>query len=675
MATGWWRGLPRLDWVIRRARAGPRAGDGKADRRRRGDEKPVDSKPATSQAAGDEAADHETAELTAAYWRAYDQRMATVKFSDVARRFPALIGQAMRLGWQASRGDTVATVVLNVASGVFGGYALFATTGVLQALFAAGPTPHRVRAAIPSLVLVAAATALRSGVSTAAGWAQSRLEPQVDQIVEVQVYDLATQVDLTAFDDPDFHDRMQRAENRGTNAAQQLVNDVINCLTAFAGLASAAVVVGVLQPILLAVLLVAQLPGAWAAVRSARIDYLTRFALIDSYRRKWVLAGLITDRRTAAELRSFTMRTFLVARVARLAAYARQAELRAARQQMQTKVIGSSLGGIATTGVYVVLGALLWTGLLALSVAGTAVLAIRSAAGSLQQLLYSVNQCYEDGLYFSDYVAFCDDARSRIPEPGDAAAPEAFTRITASGVTFSYPGSDEPSLHEVSIEIGHGEVVALVGENGSGKTTLAKVLAGLYQPQAGTVLWDDVPIADVPGEPLRERIAVIAQDHGHWPLSVRDNILMGRLLDEALLESAAASSGADTVIAELTRGYDTLLARQFKDGAELSGGQWQRIAAARGFYRTTPLLIMDEPTAALDARAEYALFSSLRTLARDRTVLLITHRLASVRHADRIYVLAHGKVAESGTHASLMALGGQYAELYTIQASQYQATG
>jgi ATP-binding cassette subfamily B protein len=137
------------------------------------------------------------------------------------------------------------------------------------------------------------------------------------------------------------------------------------------------------------------------------------------------------------------------------------------------------------------------------------------------------------------------------------------------------------------------------------------------------------------------------------------------------LASAAAASGADAVIAELARGYDTLLARQFKDGAELSGGQWQRIAAARGFYRAAPLLIMDEPTAALDARAEYALFSSLRSLARDRTVLIITHRLASVRHADRIYVLARGQVAESGTHIELMALAGQYAELYTLQASQY----
>ena len=146
---------------------------------------------------------------------------------------------------------------------------------------------------------------------------------------------------------------------------------------------------------------------------------------------------------------------------------------------------------------------------------------------------------------------------------------------------------------------------------------------------------------------------------------------MGRSLDGELLASAARASGADTVISGLSRGYDTLLARQFKDGAELSGGQWQRIAAARGFYRVAPLLIMDEPTAALDARAEYALFASIRTLALDRSVLIITHRLASVRHADRIYVLGHGRVIEAGTHGELMELGGQYAELYTLQASQY----
>jgi ATP-binding cassette subfamily B protein/ATP-binding cassette subfamily C protein len=619
-----------------------------------------------------EQADDDTAELTASYWRAYDARMASVGLAGMARRFPGLVGQAVRLGWSASRLDTVATVALNVASGVFTGYALFATTGVLAALFAGGPTPQRVRAALPSLILVAVATAARSGIQTAAGWAQNRLEPQVDQAVELRLFSLTTQVETAAFDDPDFHERLQRARERSLYSASQLVNNVIDCLTAFVQIAAAATVVGVLHPILLAVLLLAQLPGAWAAVRTARIRYVTRFALVDSYRRKYILTNLIAERRTAAELRSFTMRSFLMDRVARLAAYARDAELDSARRQTVTRVLASALGGIATAGVYVALGALLAAGALPLSVAGTAVLAIRSAQASLQQLMYAVNQCYEEGLYFSDYLAFCDDATSRLPSPGPRPVPAAFERIVASGVTFTYPGASSPALRDVSISIARGEVVALVGENGSGKTTLAKILGGLYHPDSGSVCWDSTPLSEVDGEPLRERIAVIAQDHGNWPLTVRHNITMGRSLDADLLAAAVTASGADTVIDGLARGYDTLLARQFKDGAELSGGQWQRIAAARGFYRVAPLLIMDEPTAALDARAEYALFSSLRTLSLDRTVLIITHRLASVKHADRIYVLANGKIIESGTHAELLALRGQYAELYTLQASQYE---
>jgi ATP-binding cassette subfamily B protein/ATP-binding cassette subfamily C protein len=612
-----------------------------------------------------------SAELTAGFWRAYDQRMTTVRFSDIARTFPGLVGHALRLSWAASRTDTVVTIAGNVASGFFSGYGLLATTGVLSALFAAGPTPQRVRAALPSLILVALAAAARAGISSAVGWAQSRLEPRIDQAVEMRLFDLTTRVELAAFDDPDFHDHMRRASERGLYSAAQVVNNVINWLTAFTSMAAAVVVVGVLNPILLAVLLLAQLPGAWSAVRSARIRYVTRFALIDAYRRKDVLTSQIAERGTAAELRSYTMRRFLLDRVGRLSAYARDAELTAARRQAATKLAASAMGGVATAGVYVALGGLLSAGALPLSVAGTAVLAIRSAAASLQQLMYAVNQCYEEGLYFSDYLAFCDDAAGRVRPVAGTSPPDFPERIMAAGVTFAYPGSSQQALRDVSVTIARGEVIALVGENGSGKTTLAKILAGLYQPTTGSVTWDGVCLSGVDGEELRERIAVIAQDHANWPLTVRQNITMGRGLDEALLAAAVDSSGAAPVIDGLSRGYDTLLARQFKGGAELSGGQWQRIAAARGFYRTAPLLIMDEPTAALDARAEYALFSSLRTLAEDRTVLIITHRLASVRHADRIYVLSGGAVIESGTHADLMARSGQYADLYTLQASQY----
>jgi ATP-binding cassette subfamily B protein/ATP-binding cassette subfamily C protein len=616
-------------------------------------------------------ADESTAELAASYWAAYDERMASTSFLAMARQFPSIVAQAVRLGSDASRRDLVATITLNLASGVLTGYALLATTGVLEALFAAGPTPQRVRAALPSLVLVAAAVAARAGLQAAAGWAQSRLQPQVDRAVEIQFFGLTTQVELAAFDDAGFHDAMLRARDRGLYSAPQVVADVINCVTGAVGIVSAAVVITVLQPALLGLLLVAELPGGWAAVRSARIGYTTSFALVDSRRRKWILTDLMAERRTAAELRSFTMRSFLLSRVARLAAYERDARLRAARRQALTRLIASAAGGVATAGVYVVLGFLLATGAIPLAVAGTAVLTIRSAQASLATLLYAVNQCYEEGLYFSDYLAFCADAASRVRPGRTNPAPPGFRRIAAAGVTFSYPGDGHPALREVSVEIGRGEVVALVGENGSGKTTLAKIIAGLYQPDSGVVRWDQAAITEMDPGQLRDQVAVIAQDHANWPLTARHNITMGRAAGSALLAEAAAAAGADTVIEGLPRGYDTLLARQFKDGAELSGGQWQRVAVARGFYRSAPLLIMDEPTAALDARAEYALFASVRRHAEGRSILIITHRLASVRHADRIYVLHDGRVIEQGGHPELMALGGKYAELYTLQASQY----
>ena len=632
---------------------------------------PADDRAADDLDADDLHAEELSAELATVYWAAYRERMATIGFGAMARQFPGLVAQAVRLGYEASRWDTIATITANLASGVFTGYALLASTSVLQALFAAGPTPGRVRAAIPSLIVVAAAVAARSGLQAAAGWSQARLEPQIDRVVETRLFELTTRVTLSAFDDAEFNDAMLRARDRGVLSAARVVETVLDCLTGAVGIASAAVVVSVLNPVLLAVLVAAELPGGWAAVRSARIGYATNFALADSRRRKWILSDLMALRRTAAEVRSFTFAPFLLARFRQLVAYERDAEIAAARRQALTRVAANVAGGVATAGVYVVLGVLLAVGTVPLAVAGTAVLAIRSAQASLAQLLYAVNRCYEEGLYFSDYLAFCTRAAGLAPPPGGQAAPDAFDRITAERVTFAYPGAAEPALHEVSIEIRRGQVVALVGENGSGKTTLAKLLAGLYQPDSGTVSWDGAPTSAIDPDRLREQIAVIAQDHVNWPLTVAHNIVMGRATDPAGLARAAEVAGADLVIGELPRGYRTLLDRQFSGGVELSGGQWQRIAVARGFYRAAPLLIMDEPTAALDARAEHALFSSFRQHARGRTVLIITHRLASVRQADRVYVLHDGRVTEQGTHAELLARRGRYAELYAMQASQY----
>ncbi|MEV7964646.1 ABC transporter ATP-binding protein [Sphaerisporangium sp. NPDC088356] len=608
-------------------------------------------------------------------WNAHIVTMTGVGFLTVARRLPALVGHAVRMAWQASPRDTVATISLSVLGGVFTAFGLLATTGVLQALFSGGPTPDRVRAALPSLILVGVAATLRTTLQAGAGWAQSRLEPQVGRIAEKQLYELTSRVDLICFDDPDFHDSLQRARMRGVTMVDTVVNSAIDVLTGLIGIGAAAGVLGILHPVLLPLLVLAVIPDAWAAVRSARMRYTTMYSLIPVQRRKWILTELMADRETAAEVRSFTMRRFLMRLYDAVAGAEQDVVVDLARRQTVARVIGEALGGVGTALVYIALGVLLAIGAVPLAVAGTAVLAIRSGQSSLANLMYSTNRLYEEGLYFTDFLDFCAQARDRMGPARPLGAPSAFQRITVDDVTFNYPGKEVPALDHVSIHIDKGEVVALVGENGSGKTTLSKILAGLYDPASGHVRWDEVEIADVDQEELRRHIAVIAQDHTRWPLTAKDNISMGLEKGEEALLASAEVAGADQVVAELPHGYRTMLDRRFKDGHEPSGGQWQRIAVARGFYRDAPLLICDEPTAALDARAEHALFERIRRHADGRTVLLITHRLASVRYADRIYVLDHGKVVEQGTHDQLMIHDGIYADLYNIQASAYSATG
>ncbi len=613
-------------------------------------------------------------DLTPNRWHEHDDIMRNIGFLTIARRLPALIGQAVRMAWEAGRRDTVATIGLSLLAGVFTAFGLLATTGVLQALLAAGPTPERVRAALPALLAVGAAATIRTSLQAGANWAQARLEPQVSRIAEKRLYGVTSDVELIRFDGSDFHDALQRAQTRGVGSSDAVVDSTIDVLTSAIGLIAAAGVLGVLHPALLPLLVVAVLPDAWATVRAARMRYTTMLSLVPNYRRKWIISELLSARSTAAEVRSFTMRGFLLEVYDRVARAEQAVLIALARRQTFARLVGEALGGLGTALVYIALGLLLALGAVPLAVAGTAVLAIRSGQSSLASLLFAVNRLYENGLYFTDFVDFCASAGSeRTPERREA-PPGEFQRITVEDVSFTYPGSETPALRGVSIRIDRGEVIALVGENGSGKTTLSRILAGLYVPDGGRVLWDATDLRDVDPQLLRGRIAVIAQDHSHWPLNARHNITMGTEKGEDAVRRAAEVAGADEVIAELPLGYRTLLDKRFKDGHELSGGQWQRIAVARGFYRDAPLLICDEPTAALDARAEHALFERIREHADGRTVVLITHRMASVRYADRIYVLDHGKVAEDGTHAELMARSGIYAELYNLQAEAYRTT-
>ncbi|MGB2567098.1 ABC transporter ATP-binding protein [Micromonospora citrea] len=615
-------------------------------------------------------------ELEDGHWMHHATRFAHTSFRAVARRLPYLVREAVTLAWSTSRRDTCAAIGLNLAAGVMTTLGLLATTGVLRELFAAGPTPDRVRAALPSLALAASAVTAKGALTVAAGWAQARLIPQINYAVELRLFEATTAVELAAFDDAGFAEEMDRVRDRGMAEAASIVDHTVNLLTGVVGVLATAVAVTVIQPVLLPCLLLAAVPEAVTAVKMARRQYLHMLARITRRRRMWMLAHLMANRHTAAEVRAYQMRGFLLAQYRRMMTVETRALLRLARAQSTTRALGMSVGGVAAFAVYALLGGLLLTGVVALAAAATALLALQSARSSLGVAVFATNNLYEDALYYQDYRDFLDRARERVATGADRPT-SGFDTIELDRVTLRYPNTDAPAVDEVSLTLRRGEVVALVGENGSGKTTLAKLIAGLYRPTGGTIRWDGVDTAELDPEQTAAQVAVMTQDWWKFPFTAGQNIRIGRYDRQPgqggpSVEEAARAAAAHDMIADLPFGYDTLLDREFKNGQDLSGGQWQRLVAARSLYRDARLLICDEPSAALDARAEHALFAHLRRRP-ERAVVLITHRLANVRHADQIFVMEHGRLVQRGTHDELMAVDGLYRELFQLQASGYVA--
>jgi ATP-binding cassette, subfamily B, bacterial len=304
--------------------------------------------------------------------------------------------------------------------------------------------------------------------------------------------------------------------------------------------------------------------------------------------------------------------------------------------------------------------------------AATACVAVLLLANRCQHAASSLAQVVEQGLYLDDLLSLREWSRSVRPKSRVAVAP--FAKLSIDGVSFTYPSATRPALNEVTFEVGVGEVIAIVGQNGSGKTTLAKVLAGLYEPDSGSVQWDDQPLSDLTEDGGLSEVGVVFQDFGRYWFSAAENIGIGdtkRLDDRAGIEAAASRAGMGDFLDKLPAGLDTSLAVEVEGGTDLSVGQWQRVAIARVLFRRASFVILDEPTASLDAEAEAALFETIRELTAGRTVVLISHRFSTVRTADRILVLHEGKLVESGDHAKLIALEGLYAKMYRLQSQAY----
>ena len=386
-----------------------------------------------------------------------------------------------------------------------------------------------------------------------------------------------------------------------------------------------------------------------------------------------------TEETSAKERQAFGLGRYQLHRQARLFD-GRSRELRAImRTRLRRDGLASLASSLVTAAGIVFILWLHFSERISLGETAAAVGALLLMVPRLDGLASQLGMFHENALFVEDFWSFLDLQPRRMPAPtGYGAAPETFSAIQATDVTFTYPDAPAAALNGVSLEIAKGETVALVGENGAGKTTLTKLLCRLYDPDSGTIAWDGQDLRECDPVQLRRRIAVIFQDFVRYQLSARENVGFGDVaaIDELdPITDAARRAGAHDFLQGLPSEYETTLGRLFDEGHELSSGQWQRVALARAFVRDAPLVIMDEPTAALDARAEYELFEAMRDLFTDRAVLLISHRFSSVRMADRIYVLREGEVVESGAHDELVAAGGLYAELFSLQAASYLGDG
>ncbi|MFJ7496140.1 ATP-binding cassette domain-containing protein [Streptomyces sp. NPDC097727] len=618
-----------------------------------------------------------TDEMEEAYWSVHDGAAANATVRQVLARLPRITALIGRFAWYADRAATVTVIVCQLASAAMSAFGLIASVAVLQHLFAQGPTPDRVRAAIPQILLVAGFLATRALLEAAVAAAQARVTPKIRTALECEFFRLTAHVRLEAVEDAEWHDEVHRANDRGLFYARQIVGQVVSLASAALGLIGTAGVLSVLHPVLLPLLLLSVLPVGAAAVRNARARFHSFKRWNALQRRVRVFSYLLLDVDAAAELRSDSAQGALLDEHRRLTTKIAAEDTRLGMHSAMLNLAGRAVGGLGTGMTYTALAAMLIAGWLPLAAGAGAVLAIQAGQASLTRLVEVAHLVYEHALWVTDLLAVQERCRRLLPGEAELKAPGSVKTITLQDVHFTYPGKDTPALDGITMSLCAGETVAFVGLNGSGKSTCAKLLAGLYEAQHGSVCWDGVDVREMDAQSVHRQVACVLQDPAHFPFSALSNITIstGSLVeaDPQRAMDAARASGADGVIAALPRQWEALLSKRFKGGQELSGGQWAKIAVGRGLYKKAPLLLLDEPTASMDPPSEHAVYEAVLRgrLREDQITVLISHRLASVVDCHKIFVFDSGRIVESGSHEDLMSLDGDYAAMFTLQAGGY----
>ena len=493
--------------------------------------------------------------------------------------------------------------------------------------------------------------------------------------VSILVMKHASELDLQAYEDPVFYDRLERARVQATDRLgmiQSIGRLVQQAITAI--LMSATIMV--YSPWLMLLLCAGVLPAFLGESHFAFLGYEKNFRQTPIRRQLDYLRQLAGSKEAAKELKLFDLSGFLTDRFTGLANQVYDEDVALARRRF---ALGSWLSVLGTMGYYAAYVVVIWKTVLGSITIGTLYLltnAIQQASLSIQQVFSTLAGIADQALFLTDLLAFFAMQPTIRSKQSARPIPRPIRHgVEFRNVSFRYPGTERLVLNNLNLDLDVGERLALIGENGEGKTTVVKLMTRLYDPTEGQILLDGVDLREYRLDELHHEIGVIFQDFMRYELTARENLAVGRIEDlnnTDLLIDAAEKSQADEVIARLPLAYEQMLGRRFEGGVDLSGGEWQKLALARAYLRDAQLLILDEPTAALDARSEFEVFHRFAELTIGKTALFISHRFSTVRMADRIVVLKGGSVAEQGSHQQLVNLGGLYAEMFALQAASYR---
>jgi len=581
-----------------------------------------------------------------------------------------------KLVWEAAPGVVVAELLVRATAALLPLGVLWVTKYIIDAIVDSTKHTATLSHDFWWLVLLQFALACLGAVlSRATDFCDTVLADKYARFISVKIMEHGSRLDLTSYEDPVFYDKMERARAQGTDRIA-MIQATGRLFQQF--ITTASLVAGILKfsPLLLIGLVICVVPAFIGETHFAFLGYSLNFQQTTAKREMEYLRLLGGSKESAKELKLFGLGPFFVRRYTDISDALHGQNVSLARRKLYPGALLTLLG---TAGYYGAYGYVIYETIAGALTIGTMTFlagAISGASINIQQLFSSFSSIADQALFMADLLDFFAMKPKVISKPNASRVPRPIARgFEFRNVSFSYPGNSRPVLSDVSFRLHPSERIALVGENGQGKTTIVKLLTRLYDVSSGEILLDGRDIREYDLEDLWREVGVIFQDFVRYEMTAARNIGLGRVEhcdDELRIRAAAQKSFADEIIRRLPKGFEQTLGVRFEGGVELSGGEWQRIALARAYLRDAQVLILDEPTAALDARSEHDLFRRFAEVTTDKMSVLISHRFSTVRMADRILVLEGGKIAEQGAHDELVKCGGRYAKMFELQAASYR---